>query len=295
MDKSGNKRISRYSRSDAPAGMAMQDRDRQIMKAVHEYRFLTRSQIQRLFGMNCVTRVNVRLRKLFDHGYLDRRFRPTITGTSETIYVLGKRGIPIVDQMTGLQEKEIISVRRLALAAKEHSLEHDLSVNDFRISVVNEIEVEGSLKLVRWLDARSCEQRFEVRDGGKVTKSTLRPDGFFQLTHESKLYSFFVEIDLATSSQEQLQAKFQTYLDFQNLGLYERAFGLKTFYVLVVTNSPERRDSLKETADRLSSDIFWFSTSPDMGTKWLTDAIWRRSRFSEIRALFLLTGGGKQS
>jgi hypothetical protein len=283
MDERVNK--SRYSRSDAPAGMAMQYRDRQIMTAVHEYRFLTRSQIQRLFNINCVTRANVRLRKLFDHGYLDRRFRPTVTGTSESIYVLGNKGIPIVAQMTEMQEKDIASFRRLALSAKEHSLEHDLLVNDFRISIVNEIKKNPNLRLVRWLDSRGCGHRFEVREGGKTVKSTLRPDGYFQMIYREKLFSFFVEIDRSTSSQDKLRTKFQTYLDFKNLGLYEQAYNLKTFYVLVATNSLERRHNLKKIADELSADIFWFGDDLDKRINWLTEASWLRSGSSEIRVL----------
>ena len=89
MDKETGKRKSRFHRSEKPARIILQDRDKRIIAAVYEYRFLTRSQIQRLFNINCITRANVRLRKLFDHGYLDRRFRPTVTGTSESIYVLG--------------------------------------------------------------------------------------------------------------------------------------------------------------------------------------------------------------
>jgi len=294
MDKGGNKRKSRYSRSNAPARMAMQERDRKIMTSVHEYRFLTRSQIQRLFEINCVTRVNVRLRKLFDHGYLDRRFRPTVTGTSESIYVLGKKGIPIVAQMTGLPEKYIISVRRSALSAKEHSLEHDLLVNDFRISIEIEVKTNQEFQLVQWQDARGCQHRFEVRANGKTVRSTLRPDGFFQLMHRGKLYSFFIEIDRATSNQEKLWAKFQSYLDFKSLGLYEQAYNLNIFYVLVVTNNIERRDNLKKIADELSSNIFWFSASSDMRANWLTESGWSRSGSSEIRVLFNIAGDYKR-
>jgi len=295
MDKETGKRKSRFHRSEKPARIILQDRDKRIIAAVYEYRFLTRSQIQMLFGIDCLTRANVRLRKLFDNGYLDRLFRPTLIGTSQSIYTIGKTAIPFIAQLKGQPERDVNLVRKRTLALKEHSLEHDLLVNDFRISIVNEIRAYPNFDLVFWHNAQRCEHRFEVRNYGKVIRSSLRPDGYFRIMHGGRVYSFFLEIDRGTSSLDKLLIKFRNYLDFGNLGLYDKAYGLKTFYVLVVTNSIERRNSLKKIADELSSNIFWFGTGHDMKANWLTEGGWLRSGSSEIRVLFNIAGENKHS
>src|SRR5205814_373282 len=128
------RRTSRFERSRYPAGFVLQPRDEALFAAVHKYRFLSRSQIQLLFGFGCVTRVNARLRKLFDHRYLSRRFLPAVKGSAEALYCIGPESVPIVAEKLGLDPQEIKRKRKDALEVKDLFLRHNLLVNDVRIA-----------------------------------------------------------------------------------------------------------------------------------------------------------------
>jgi hypothetical protein len=70
-------RKKKWERAKNPEPIVLQPRDQAIILASYEFGLLTREQIQKLFNIDGVITVNMRLRKLFDHGYLSRRFLPT--------------------------------------------------------------------------------------------------------------------------------------------------------------------------------------------------------------------------
>jgi hypothetical protein len=71
-------RLPRYWRASVPPPMQLTARDIRLVRWVHEMRFLTREQIQRLeFTPSTVSYCKRRLALLFHHGYLDRKFVPT--------------------------------------------------------------------------------------------------------------------------------------------------------------------------------------------------------------------------
>ena len=279
-------RMSRYSRSNQLAPIILQDRDKKIITACYQFRFLLRTQIQSLFDMPCVTRVNLRLRKLFDYAYLDREFLPTNRGGSEALYLLGRNGITIVSEEMGLDPQIVRARRTRDFSIASRVLEHDIQVNNARISIINEIQRDPRFTIKRWLDASEAECRYERSFRGRSGKTSLRPDGFLQVDFAGRVYSFFVEIDLSTSNHRKLEAKFHGYSEFKTLALTERFFGIRHFNVLVLTKSPQRRDNLKQIADLIESGLFWFSTNTELVSKPLTSCCWYRSGEIQARALF---------
>jgi len=279
-------RTSRFSRASELSGLVLQERDRQILSACYQYRYLTRAHIQRLFGVNCVTRINARLRKLFDHRFLDRRFPPTRTGSAEALYLLGPNGPAIVADQLGLNAQEVARIRQLNLKIKESMLTHDLAVNDLRISITTEIERDPRCQLVRWSDPRECEQRFELTKGSTRIVTTLKPDGFFQVNYLNRLYSFFVEMDLSTSGHAALDEKFNRYRQFKMLGLSQEAFSVQNFYVLVITKSAGRCEHLKDLVEKNPSDLFWLANADDLRSAPLTANAWWRSGQTGCRSIF---------
>ena len=210
MNKPIKKRQSRHRRSGRPMPLNLTDRHKQIILTVFLYRKLTRSQIQHLFGMKHASPTNRCLRRLYDNRYLDRRFRPTVLGSSEAIYTLGPKGVAIVSDSLSIDAAEVKRRRRLDKSAKNDALDHDLLVNDFRIAVTLNLARNSRLSLVRWLEPRDCEYNFEVQKRGKTDKMFLRPDGYFELNNGRDLYAFFVEVDLSTSGHKKLKRKFET-------------------------------------------------------------------------------------
>jgi len=286
MAENKKKRQSRLKRSRTPQGLQLQKRDKSIITAVYQHRYLTRSQIQRLFRMKCVTRINIRLRKLFDHNFLDRHFRPTVTGSSQAVYFLGKNGISIVTNTLKIDDKKIWRRRRSDLAVKDISLDHNLQVNNFRINLARSIENNHRFELVKWLDARDCEYKSDPLQRGKRIITSLRPDGYFELLYQKEKYAFFVEIDLSTSNYAKLRSKFERYIVFAKKQLYKKKYKRELFYVLVATNSKSRAEKLHRLAGKLKPEMFWFATLQEIEHDILFGPIWRRSGHTIIRPLF---------
>src|SRR5689334_20757893 len=88
---------------DAPK-MSLTRRDRAIIHAVYEHRFLRRDQIGRLFfpaspGSRSdvlLSSCNARLQRLYQNGYLARTMPPALEGSNQAVYALDRRGVAVV-------------------------------------------------------------------------------------------------------------------------------------------------------------------------------------------------------
>lgn len=281
-----NKRQSRHKRSKSANNMVLQKRDIEILKAVFQFRYLTRSQIQQLFDMKSVTRVNIRLRKLFDNKFLDRYYRPTIVGSSETIYTIGISSCDIIAESLGVTNEEVKRRRRLDQTSRSKFLEHNLKVNDFRISLIYELYANSEFELKKWQDARDCEIKFKYRRTGRETITSIKPDGYFEFQYQNKLYSFFLELDLSTSSHTKLKEKLENYHQFKKNNLFKQKYGREIFYVLTITKTEKRACNLHQLTNQFNSDIFWFTSIGRIPNNILFGRIWKKSGQVEERSFF---------
>ena len=271
-------RKKRWQKAKSPQPISLQDRDRDIVVSVHEFGFLTREQIQRLFGFACTTRVNVRLRKLFDHGYLSRRFQPTTRGSSKAIYVVGENGVKLAAERSGIDPLDIRRRQKTCLERKELFFDHDLSVNDVRIAFCQAMDKQRGLQLERWVGSTDCLLEYAVHDAksNQEIRKLFRPDGYFRYLRDGKLFGCFLELDRSTMSTVRFQSKIITYLDYARSGFYRQRYGLTFFRVLVVTKSRERLLNLKSVTETLTDTIFWFTTIDRLTLDHIFDRIWER-------------------
>ncbi|MGP8321432.1 MAG: replication-relaxation family protein [Methanosarcinaceae archaeon] len=286
MNNKSDKRQSRHKRSKTPSVLIIQKRDIEIIKAVFQYRYLTRSQIQLLFDMKSVTRVNIRLRKLYNNRFLDRYYQPTLLGSSEAIYTIGSCGIQIVAESSGMALEELKRRRRIDKVAKNKFINHNLAVNDFRINLMVDIKNHSGFNFIKWLDSRDCEFKFKYKQANKEVTTSIKPDGYFEFIYQNCSYSFFVEIDLSTSNHSKLKSKFNNYLLFKNHNLFKQEFGKEIFYVLVITKNKSRTENLHRILNELRTDMFWFSTVQNTPNNILLGNIWKQSGRVESRAFF---------
>jgi hypothetical protein len=270
-------RQSKWRRAKNPEGLFLQERDRQIVRSVSEFGFLTRAQIQRLLDFDCVTRVNIRLRKLFDHGYLSRRFLPVTQGTSQTLYFLGPEGMNLVSLETGIDVRKVKRRHERYLARKELFLSHDLLCNDIRIAT-QQVLSRPDMKFDLWVGSTEClhEWREVSSKTGRTQTMTLRPDGYFRYYRDDKLFGCFLEVDRSTMSGTRFHSKVELYLSYARSGHYRLQYGLQFFRVLVTTESRERLSNLKEATGKLTDTIFWFALSEDLTDGRIFETIWER-------------------
>jgi len=81
------------------------------------------------------------------------------------------------------------------------TLDHTLAVAEFRIAFKEACGIHNGIKFERWVSERECQNEYRLRRpfmGRRIGK--FRPDGFVQYRHDGRLFSSFVEVDLATMS-----------------------------------------------------------------------------------------------
>src|SRR5687768_648646 len=99
------KKRKRHQRVTDPTPMRLTERDIDVIEAVNRYRVLKQEQIQALFFGSQAT-AKFRLAKLYDHGYLERKFLPVMLGEgrSPTLYVLDRKGADLLRVERGYDE-----------------------------------------------------------------------------------------------------------------------------------------------------------------------------------------------
>lgn len=285
-------RQSRFARATRPEGLLLQTRDRAIVTAVHACRHLTRSQLQRLLRIPTVSRINARLRKLYDHRFLDRTFVPVSLASSEALYTIGVHGVPLVAEALGCASDTIAALRRKGGHLTPHTLLHDVQVNDVRIALTLDVRRLPSCGHFSWRHPDDCAHAFTVPSGGGVRQAAVKPDGFCQLVCDGKQYSFCFELDRSTSSHRKLSQKFDAYVAFLSAGLQAPAYGVSALHVLVVTKSVQRRAELHRLVEGPLARHFFFAAFADVQAEPLTAAVWYRGGETHPRSLFALAAIG---
>src|SRR5688572_20884554 len=127
------RRRRRDQRVINPTPMKLTERDKEIIKAVADYRVLRQDQIQALFFSHKAA-AQRRLVKLYDYGYLARHFLPTQGGlmSSPVLYSLDKRGVELLRAEFGYEE---MSWYPSSKALKDDFLAHTCDIATFRVAV----------------------------------------------------------------------------------------------------------------------------------------------------------------
>jgi len=281
-----SRRASRSIRPEASSPLILQPRDREILEAVYGHRFLSSGQIMDMF-FGCATRSNIRLRKLWEHEYVDRHYlRPlAFHGSSQAIYSLGKSGIDVIAESLDADREEVRKNRHKVRDLKPFFIEHVLAVNDFRINFETATEEHPQVQLERWINEIDLQDEYETRTAGRLTKRLIRPDGYGRYSYRRRLYSFFLELDRATETNGRFERKARNYLDYGKSGRYHQTFGVKFFRVLVVTTTLRRLENLKDTIQGFTDGIFWFTTLDKVREGEIFDPIWIRSGQEEQYSL----------
>ena len=275
-------RQTKWKRTQSPGRVVLQKRDKDIISALYEYRFLSREQIQKLFDFHCTTKANLRLRKLYDHNYLSRSFIPTSRGSSKAIYSLGKNGIDIVTERLGTDPVIVRNSQKENTGLKELFLNHQLNLNEIRIAISKAIDEQPDMKLERWVSDHHCKQEYPLKSPGPKRIKAFRPDSYFRFWYRKQLYSYFIELDQSTMSHSRFLAKTNDYLEYARSGYYQRNHGVKYFKVLVVALSVPRVINLKKTVEKQTNKIFWFTTLKKLINDGVFGPVWLRCGHNDI-------------
>jgi len=278
-------RQSRYQ-ANPNEPMIFQKRDAEIIKEVFEDQFLTTSQIQTLF-FNSATSCKVRLRKLFNQGYLKRAFAPVSFGSSEAIYYPTKKGIDSTCETLKLNPKEI-NFKSATYRVKPEKQRHEIELNQIKISLIQALKRNSEIELFfYWKGPKTWDRVEDFNPDSKDKREyiPIRPDSFFCLKTNNNYQYFFLELDRGTMRLSEFRRKLRGYRNYFFSGGFLKKYGKPnqqikdlSFRVLTITPTEERRNNLIEQALLEGSNLMMWFTLYNQAEKDFLGKIWLRGK-----------------
>lgn len=265
------------------------ENDRRIISLVHDYRLLSQAQIQVLMGHARSTTQRL-LRRLYDHGYLERVFLPIrVLGSNSPYYyyILDKNGIELLRNQGCTQ-----LIQPPTKSPSPYFLEHTNAINNFRLTVQLAAQAED-WQIGRWLTEKEIKADYDrVTVSGKSKKVPVVPDGYFNLTGAAQVNGhFFLELDRGTMKLKLFQEKVEAYVAYYKSGEYARRYGADGFRVLTVVSGVGRNrvDHLAEISAKVPGigRRFWFTHLDQVTPRsFALDPIWKIAGDQRLQALF---------
>ncbi len=181
-------------------------RDRAILRLVHDHRVLTTGQLAEVW-FTSQDRAEHRLRELTQARVL-ARFRPQAPhgeGSAPFHYVLGPLGAAVLAAEHGTDVRRLGHRADKALqVAHSQRLAHVVGVNGFFTALIAYARQDRSqgAQLAAWWSERACAHRW-----GQV----VRPDGYGRWRQGNREVDFFLEYDRGTEPLDRLAAKLHAY------------------------------------------------------------------------------------
>lgn len=288
--------------------MRLTDRDRDIILALHKYRFLTTDHLQTLTDTKSRWGMNARLRLLYDNKYIDRpKAQFAIFSHADkrpVVYALGHKGASLLSTRYSIAMPPKVYWTEKNRRVREKHIEHTLGIADFMIGIEMLCRESDHLELIDQkvilenapTDIRKSKYPFrwktQIKDNGKRHEIAIVPDYVFGIrdTRAGSQRFYFVEIDRGTMpvtrrdiTQSSFLRKILSYADTFERGLAKSRFNMKGFQVLTVTTSEERIKAIQAAIADLpetsfSANTFLFKTKDDQQGRFPFHSGWQNAK-----------------
>jgi hypothetical protein len=214
--------------------ITLTERDRQLLAEVQEYGVMSTDHLHRLFFAS-VSRARKRLRRLWQHGFLNRHVRPVRMGEGSAVllYTVTQRGIGHAMQHAGEGARPRGRIR-VSLS------EHALRIIDFHVALSLATRGVGFPQLRRWEQGPDYRFSAVVKEGNSTKETRLIPDAFFILELGGRDYAYFLEIDRGTTDLGRIKTKMLAYWNLWQSKAASTKLGIRSFRVLHVTTTERR-------------------------------------------------------
>jgi Replication-relaxation len=278
-------------------GPKFTDRDYEIIKSIHDYRYMTERQIERLYFPS-VQSANRRLKVLVNFGYLEKFCVHHMKGY---IYYLSADGLALLAHYHNQTAREFSRNRtEMCLPRESLYLCHFLAINDFRVSLSLDVR-QLDTQLVNFIpefqtDETSNNGFKHIRDKvvdchDKNVTLSHTPDGVFALSKDNHQRLFFLEMDLGKESigdkEKGLLRHIRFYLNYLHHGKYQRYQAdfnypqkFQGFRALIVTTVPARVEHIRDNIKLLQFEekyqrFILLTDLRTLGHHNLSTAVWR--------------------
>ena len=261
--------------------LQFQLRDLKILELIYEYRFIPSDHITRLLG-GSERNILTRLKKLFDHGYVDRMMDRKIqlrAGSDPMVYAITKKAADLLrDNGVKVPETNWVYLNR---ENKERYIKHTLLINKFRTTLTLAFNQADGQALSLWKENRGTgknidpdlSDRITIETGkGKEERRRINPDAFLVIKEQQFLHYLYLEADRSTMTNSRFLHKLIAYRTWWKQGGSKEKHGVENFRVITITRSIQRRDNLRNTAiattpGKQGSGMFWFASETDFSIK----------------------------
>jgi len=328
------RRLPRYHRAshEERPGFKLTDRDRELLKLIYDYRFITAEMVQdlaqpvelslrqqealdrliaarraKLTGTEASEspaartkrKILHRLMVLYHHGYAQRL---KLSDREPIVYALGNKGADELTLYYGIDRQQIEWTTKNRETGERY-MRHGLMVSRFRHALTLALREFPDASLQFWepngtfTASVEYEQAVETRDGlrTRMVKGAVIPDGFFALTYRAQTVCLFLEADRSTMSNARFLSKLTAYFQYWVTQVRggDHPSGMKSFRVLTITLSQERKENLRRTARDVDPEgrgrnLFWFACdrSYQARPQELLAAIWQTPADETLRSIF---------
>jgi len=214
-------------------------------------------------------------------GLVTRLFIPTTDiERRDVVYTLARLGARELARLRDMSQLGLATTGKPSYLF----LEHGLRISDFMCSL--EAALKGSeAQLLSWRSERQLKstrgRALKVPHPFQLgEKIPVIPDGFFSIGIDERVEHFSLEADRGTMSLFAMKKKLMGYIQLYRRGLHRSYFGIPHFRVLLVTNTPYRRDKLRETLHEIGycPNMFWFAVWRDISPGVVLQEIWLKCR-----------------
>lgn len=282
--KTDQKRLPRSRRAKHPPAFRITERDVELVRVTLTYRFLYTKQIYWLFPESSQQNLNVRLRHLYHHGYLDRVSLPDSKTNEQLVYAPTEKGAIMVAEADGISREDVPWARYMNQVSSSH-IRHLLAINDVLVSYEKALAYAkehgkvGDFKVVRG-EPRKHKLPVMLKDrDGKRKQVAIVPDAFIAVKFDAKNYGvFFVEVDRATVGSSRWTEKVAVYREYPRTEHFRGKFKGQWCIVLTVVPSDKRMMSLAaKTAGSGGQRGFWFTIAEQITPDTAGGRIWVRA------------------
>lgn len=292
--------------------LRLQQRDKDIIKAVYLCRALLPDQINALFftpdeRQDNIEQIEVssncrkRLEKLTEYNYLHREKRHSVFELINPpyLYFLQPQSLPLLAEDFGISQKNI-DWKLSSNDMGDGFLKHLVDNNYVRVAIDIAARTNG-FSIPIWISdtqlrkeqRETGEQITIVGPNGRLVKKALIPDAHFQLDAGGYEYFNFIEVDRGNESvspeqphSSNLATKIKLYLAYHQSGQYQRKYHTSVMRVLFIlqgkrgTPGEVRLQNTKRVAEELGAgQQIWFTTLEQAKNPKavLTQPIWQKA------------------
>lgn len=229
-------------------------RDIDILRATQQHRYVRTDHLKRLlFSESSERSAQMRLRKLWRHGYLHRLQLASVVdgqrsptrGPGISVFTLAAKGAAVLHGERG-------SPAPADTAPSAATVQHELVVTDFMVALQEAIRNRADLWLIETSHAGHLWQRLNKR---APSPGRLVPDGAVTIQRADRTReTYYLEVVRAgiRAGNGTLWDKLLRYAEANHRGAFREQYGHERLRgVLIATTTPERAEHLRTLAKSL--------------------------------------------